>query len=468
MLEIARFGVPLALGMVLQTLFNLVDAYLVAHLPVSEANAATGALGFCDQLAALGTIVSYGISTATSAVLSRHQGAGRKEEVQRAAWQSLLAVSALSLVFVVVGLAFAGPLVRFAFGAKGDVAAIATRYLRVVVTGSFSIFFLLHLTTIQRALGSAKTPVALLAIGNVINLFLAVLLIFGDGPRPGMFAWGIPIARALHIPRMGMMGAAWATVIARALVLLPIVWITMRRFPGIFTPPDSPGIDRRRMRELLTLAWPSSSQFVLRMSGMIFVHSLVARFFTTEGTQTATTAMGLVFRIDSMALFVAMGWGSAAQTFVGQNLGAGLVERARWTGWITGGYDALTNVAYVALLLGHALWALSFFSSDAASLAIAIRYVALVAPSYLGLGFGIALGNAMAGAGATKRTMALDATLVMLIQIPLCAIGLAQERSLDRLFICVALSNWIGAIVYTIAYARPSWLKRREEGPVSV
>src|ERR1017187_1732925 len=117
--EIAPFGAPLALGMALQTTFNLVDAYLVAQLPHDEVGPALGALGICDQIAAIGTIVSYGISTATSALLSQKQGAGDTATVQRTAWQSLLLVGALALLFGILGIAFAGPIVTDVVGAKG-------------------------------------------------------------------------------------------------------------------------------------------------------------------------------------------------------------------------------------------------------------------------------------------------------------------------------------------------------------
>ena len=89
--EVARFGVPLAMGMALQTTFNLVDAYLVARLPAQEVGPAIGALGLCDQVAALGTILSYGVSTATSAVLSNQKGKNDDAGIQKTAWQSLLA-----------------------------------------------------------------------------------------------------------------------------------------------------------------------------------------------------------------------------------------------------------------------------------------------------------------------------------------------------------------------------------------
>src|SRR5262249_16722944 len=130
--EIARFGTPLAIGMALQNTFNLVDAYLVAQLPAAEVGPAIGALGICDQVAAMGTIISYGISTGTGAILSNCKGAGDSDGVQRAAWQSILIITCLSVFFGVLGLLAAGPIVRDVIGAKGDVAVVATSYLRVI------------------------------------------------------------------------------------------------------------------------------------------------------------------------------------------------------------------------------------------------------------------------------------------------------------------------------------------------
>src|SRR5215467_1010575 len=88
--ELARFGTPLALGMALQTTFNLVDAYLVAQLPPAEVGPAIGALGICDQVAAIGTILSYGVSTAAASLISQHRGARDEDRVRATAWQSIL------------------------------------------------------------------------------------------------------------------------------------------------------------------------------------------------------------------------------------------------------------------------------------------------------------------------------------------------------------------------------------------
>jgi putative MATE family efflux protein len=456
--EVARFGTPLAVGMALQTTFNLADAYIIAQLPPGEVGPAVGALGICDQVAALGTILSYGVTTATAAMLSIAKGAHDKEAVRRIAWQSLLIVLALGAVFGVLGVTASGAVVRGAIGAKGDVADVAERYLRVIVGGSITTFLLLQLTSIQRALGSAKTPMGFLIGGNILNVILAVLLVFGPGPVPAHLAWMTPVAKALGIPKMGMLGAAWATIIARALVLVPTSLTLVRRFGVMVPPPGERGPDGAMLRRIVHLAWPSSAQFVLRISSMLLVNALVARYFTTNADQTATTAMGLVFRLDTMAVFVAMGWGSAAQTFVGQNLGAKQPDRASRSGWITVAYDAVTNVLLIAavFLLGEQI--LRIFDDEAAPVGIALSYLHVVAPSYVGLGAAVVLGNAMAGAGATRVTFVVDLVVILIFQVPLSIISVVGFGvGLEALFRCVAATNAFGAVVYGYVYTRGGW-----------
>jgi putative MATE family efflux protein len=458
--EIARFGTPLAVGMALQTTFNLVDAYILAQLPKDEVGPALGALGICDQIAALGTIASYAISTAAAVIVSQRHGAGDERGMRHASWQSTLMVLALGAIFAVFGLFFARPIMVGLIGAKGEVADMGVRYLRVIVTGGFTVFLLLHLTSLQRALGSAKTPASLLVVGNVLNFFLALLLVFGPGPAPAPFDMCAPLAAALHVPRMGMLGAAWATIIARLVVLVPVAIVGVRRF-HVGLPADRAGPDLAVMKRVAAIGWPTGAQFVLRIGALLFVNSLVARYFTTETDQSATTAMGLVFRLDTMATFVAMGWGSAAQTFVGQNLGARKLRRAKRSGWVTAAFDAASNVAIVVLVFVWGERVLRLFDDNPVPVGIGMLYLRIVAPSYLGLGLGVVLGNAMAGAGATRVTLAVDAIVVLAIEVPLCIVAVAWARAgLSGLFTCVSVCGWASAIAYAFTYLRVPWLKR--------
>jgi Na+-driven multidrug efflux pump len=170
--------------------------------------------------------------------------------------------------------------------------------------------------------------------------------------------------------------------------------------------------------------------------------------------------MGLVFRVDSVALFVAMGWGGAAQTFVGQNLGGGKYDRAKRAGVLAATYDALMNVAFVVVLAFYAERVLRFFGKDDAPVAIGLDYLKIVGKSYVGLGIGIVLGNAMAGAKAAKTAFRVDVAVLLAFQLPLClGAVLLFHASLLSLFACVAATGFAGALAYGVVYARGKWIE---------
>ncbi len=459
--EVFRFGLPLALGMGLQVTFNLVDAYLVSHLQHGTSEAAIGAIGICDQVAALGSIISYGISLATATVMSQRQGRGDNLGARRVAWQSTLLVLALGALFALVGLFGSGWLMHDLVGAKGRVAELGESYLRVMVGGNVTIFLLLHLTTMQRALGSSKSPVALLVLSNLVNLLLAVLLIYGPGSAPTGFTWGPPIARAFGLPRLELLGAAWATVLARLVGLIPLLWLVVSRF-GLFRADVRGKADWPLLRELLRLGWPASVQLVARIGAMLVVHSLVARYFTTEQDQTATTALGVVFRLETMALFVALGWGNAAQTFVAQNLGAHQLQRAWRSGLVAAAWSALMMVLLAIVYHFHAAALVSLFTSDPAVITLALSYLAVVAPSYLGLGTGVVLGTAIQGAGTSRLTLGLDAFVLLGILVPLSALAAvwgAGSGELGWLWGALSLAYFAYIPAYGLAYWRRGFLK---------
>jgi len=457
-IEVGRFGMPLAVGMGLQTTFNLVDAYILGRLEQGAASASLGAIGICDQLAALGTILSYGLSVATATILSRRQGERDAADVRRVASQSLLLIIALSVIFFLLAMTGAGWLMHDVVGAKGRVAAYGTRYLRTMIGGSFSIFLLLHLTTIQRSLGSAKTPIGMLLGANVVNLVLAVLLVYGPGAAPPIFGWGPPLARALHVPRLELIGAAWATILARVVFLVPTVVILVRRF-GLFDRASWSRPDFGILARIWRLGWPTSAQLVVRIAAMLVTHSVVARAFTTETDQSATTALGIVFRLETMALFVGLGWGSASQTFMGQNLGARALARAKAAGWYATAYNAAMMAILAVLYRAYGAQIVGFFDGTARVVAFATEYIRWVGPSYVGLGIGIVLGSAIQGAGATLQTLLTDLWIVCLLQVPASIIVVfVADLGPIRLWQVVAATYYAYAIAYTLTYRRGRYL----------
>ena len=457
-LEVLRFGAPLGLGMGLQTTFNLVDAYIIARLPSEVSGPSLGAIGICDQLAALGTIISYGISVAAASMVSRAWGRGDKDEARRIAWQSGLLVLGLGILLALVGGLGARTLLTTVIGVKGQVAERGADYLSVVMGGGVTMFLMLHCASLLRAVGSAKTPVFLLVLGNIINFFLAVVFVYGPGAAPEYLAWGPATARVLGVPRLELFGAGIATVLARAVVLLPLAFFAAKRL-GFVSRVTALVPDRAVIVQVLRLAWPSSAELVVRMCAMLLTHALVARAFTTATDQSATTALGIVFRFETMALFISIGWGSAVQTFVGQNMGAAQLLRAKQSGYWAALYNtvmmALLSVIYVAF----APSIVGFFDRDPQVLAIAQSYFAWVAPTYVALGIGIVLGSVMQGAGVPERALLLDGCVLLAVQVPASAwVFFSSSRSLTHVWLVAGVSYVALAITLLVSYRRGRFL----------
>ena len=457
-LAMLRFGSPLALGMGLQVTFNLVDAYVVSRLGQNESSAALGAIGICDQVAAIGSIISYGLSTAAATVTSHRFGAGDLLGARKVAWQSTILVALLGLAFGLLGLFGAHWMMGDLVGAKGRVLTLGTEYLRVIMGGNVTIFLLLHWTTLQRAMGSSKTPVAFVLLSNALNFVLAVLLVYGPGRAPEIFAWGPELARALAIPRLGLVGAAWATLLARVVVLLPLFVILIRRF-GLFTAQVRGPLEKELVSTLGGLAWPASVQLVVRILVMLLVQSLVARLYTTADDQSATTALGIVFRLETMALFISLGWGSAAQTFVGQNLGARHEHRAVKSGWLAAAYNSamMALLATIYVVMGRSI--VEFFDRDPEVVRLGINYLHVVTFSYIGLGVGIVLGSALQSAGLPRLALAIDGAVLTCVLVPALALVSSMKLPVTSIWLAVAASYCAFALVYAIVYAKRGLFK---------
>lgn len=462
---VLRLGAPLALAMVLQGLFNLVDQYLIARLPPSVSDPSLDALGICDMVAALGTIVSYGVSTATATLLAQYKGAGDDAKVARVAWASIGIVLALGVAFALVGGFGADVIVHDVLGAKGAVRVLARDYLRVILGGSASVFLMFQITSVMRALGNSRVPLLTFAGGNVLNLVLAVLMVYGPGEAPTVFSWGPPIARALGIPRMEVQGAAWATVIARTVAcVVPLLILRrslkVREHGATMRPPPE------LTRSIVALAWPTSAQFVVRVVSVLFVTALVHHAYTTRANSDAGTAYALCLRFETMALFVCMGWGGCAQTFAGMCLGAGDARRATRAGWYTALYGVITMVILGIVYRTVGDDVLRVFTTAPQIVALATAYLLTVAPSYMFYGLAIVLGNAIVGAGATRLALRIDATLVGAVQVPLMlAVVALAGAPVGWLWNTVVIFNVINAAVYALVYRRTELWQNSLAGP---
>ena len=334
-LAVLRLGLPLAIGMASHALVNLVDLALIGRLGED----AVAAAHIATTINFLPMIVGNSISIAAIALLSQRVGAGEQALATAFARRSLWYMFWLGLVVSVATAAPAGPFVD-TVGLEGAVRQSAVEYLVICNLGCLPMFLLMQTTAVMRAAGEAAVPLVLLLVTNVLNLLLDIVLLFG---------WP-----ALGIPSLGVLGAAYATVVARIVAVLAAFWWLRRpgHPMGLGRPRTVTGsvvtgrVQQARVAVAGVLwrgAWPQVAQIGLRAALVWWVTVIVQRNLGNAGS----TALGITTRLDTVVLFSAIGFANAATTIAGRAVARGEWQRARRAGLWAG----LQALLFGALLL---------------------------------------------------------------------------------------------------------------------
>ena len=407
------------------TMFHTIDTFWIGRYLGSDALAAATSSVFWIWLAiSIGELVSIGVD----AIAARRHGERRPREAARAVGEGVMYGVALGLM-----IALATPIVLpslFALsGTSAAVTAIGTQYLGTYLLGMPLIFGFFAVDAAFRASGDTRTPLYVLVVTTVLGLVLDPALILGVGP----------------IPAMGITGAALATIAPRAVACVIGVLLLARR--GMIS------FSRPRTSVLVAIARVGAPAAA---TGVAFsaIYVVLTRTTTQFGTP-ALAALGLGFRIESVVYVVAVGFGAAVAAIVGQSLGAGDVDRARRAGWSAMGFVSVFGaiMATVTVLMPETL--AGIFSTDAAVVAEAARYLRIAAFSQLFLGAEVVLESAMGGAGWTLPPM-LASTTITALRIPVGAWSAARWGP-SGLWWTLALTAALRGVAMSVLWATGRW-----------
>mgnify|MGYP000288952970 FL=1 len=422
-------AVPLLVQNVVQVLQQVIDIVFLGRVS-GDAVAAVGLVTPLLGLMFAGVFVTF---VGTQVVVSRRVGATDRAGARTALYTGL--VMALGVGVVVGGLmaVAAGPLLRALSMVRPEsgvtVTELAVQYLSVLALG---LPIMAVTDTVEGGFvghGDSRASLYMNGLALCGNIVLDPLLIFGLGP----------------FPRLGITGAALATVLGSlAGVVLGFVLIARGRNDGMLTR-ERLGIERETTRGILSIGAPVGGQQAARQLLRLPVYLLV--FLAAGGAGLAAYTIGA--RVASIAFVPPQGLQQAAQSVVGQNLGAERPDRARLTVWLGVG------VASGALLVvGLSQWiaasplALAFaptLSSEALSLTI--EYLRILAIGYPALG---AIYLFEAGFNAADRSRISFLSTVMqygTVRLPIAAAGvLLLGGSVTSVFWAVTVSNVAAAL----------------------
>jgi putative MATE family efflux protein len=409
--HVARLSGFMILGFLAMTLAQLVEAIYLGLVGSAE----LAAVAFTFPIVMAFNAVTRGIGIGTGAVLARAIGAGDSESAARVTSHGLV----LTLVFTIAVGALVALLARPLFGAIGardDVLDLTVAYMTIWCIGFPAFGLSMVGAGLMRSIGDAAFPGWVLTFGSLAQVALGPWLIFGGA----------------GVPALGIEGAAWAFVIARASSCVMTLWwfAVKQRMLRV----DGRGF-AASTRTILHVGVPAGTSNLIQPASMAITTWLLAGYGTT-----VVAGFGAASRIEAVVNMVVIGISASAAPLVGQNWGAG--EYARVEAALAVIYRAchVWGLAAAALMWIMGAWFAGLVSDDPEVVATATLYLWIVP---LSIGFTGMVNVANASFNALSRPwppLVLSLARMLIVYVPL-ALWASAAFGWQGVFVVTALVN---------------------------
>lgn len=289
-------GAPLAISMLIQAVYNIVDSIFVSYL---GENALT-AVSLSFPIFMLMISVAVGTGVGINSLISRRLGAKKHDEAEQAAGNGLVLMLIAMLVFVLLGIFGTRPFMR-AYTNSALTLEYGTTYLSIILTFCVGLFMQIYCERIMQSQGQNFYVMLVQITGAVFNIIFDPILIFG----------------LLGFPKLGMAGAAIATVGGQILAMLISFVLIFSKKNEVRLRAKYLRLKRMVVRDIFAVGAPS---IVLQAVGTVM--TLALNGILIAYTETAVAVFGIYFRVQSVAMMPLFGMTNAAMSIIAFNYGA--------------------------------------------------------------------------------------------------------------------------------------------------
>lgn len=301
--KILRYALPVAATGILGQLFNASDIAIVGNFAEGDTVAAVAAVGANGPVIGLLLNIFIGIALGANVVIANAIGRGDKETVSRAVHTSIVAAVLGGIIVGLLGQLVAEPVLSM-LQVPEDVFPLALKYMRIYLLGLPVIFLYNFEAAIFRSAGDTKTPLVALALSGVLNVILNLFFV-------------VVLNKTVD-------GVAIATVLANVVSSVVLLRRLLRSELFIHVEFKDLRIDWKILWRILKIGVPAGIQGAVFSLSNIVVQSAINSL--GKVTMAASSA---AFNVEIMAYYILNSFGQACTTFVGQNYGAGQIDRCR-------------------------------------------------------------------------------------------------------------------------------------------
>ena len=428
--SILLFSVPLILGNLLQQLYNTADSIIVGNFVGSNALAAVGSSGSPIFLL-IG--FSQGIAVGAGVVVAQYLGAKDREDAQRAVHTALALAVLLGLILTIGGILVSRALLT-AMDTPAEVLEDAVTYIQIYFGGVlFSVVYNMA-AGILNAAGNSQRSLLYLGIASGTNILLDLVLIAGL--------------------RMGVAGAAIATDISQLVSCVLALRFLMRVQDDYRVTAREIRVHGKMAVRIIKVGLPTGIQNMVISLSNILVQASVNGYGAA-----AMAGFAAYMKVDGFNILPIMSFSMAATTFVGQNFGAGKLDRVKKSLWVTLGMGVIYTILTGVLLLAFQDPIMHLFTHEEDVVAFGCTAMHYFCPFYWELSILHGLAGTVRGTGKTIPPM-----VVLLVSLCVFRIGWIQWvlpffSSIDGIFLLYPVSWGLGALMM-VGYAwKANWLE---------
>lgn len=427
--KILFFSIPLILGNLFQQLYNTVDSIIVGNYIGSEALAAVGSSGSIITLL-IGFCI--GASAGAGVVIAQFYGARDKEGVRKAVHTTIAIAIAAGAILTIVGIVTT-PLLLKAMGTPKEVFDQASIYLKVYFGGIlFSVVYNMS-AGILNAVGNSKRSLVYLMIAATSNIFLDLLFVV--------------------VFKMGIVGAAIATDISQLLSCIFIILFLVRSEDVYRVKLKDIRCYDNLLGKILKIGLPTGVQNIVISLSNVIVQSSVNSFGAV-----AMAGFAAYIKVDGFNILPVLSFSMAATTFVGQNVGAGRLDRVKKGMYVSVAMGIIYTVCTGVLLLIFAPQVIGVFTQNKQVVEYGVYIMKFFCPFYWMLGILHILAGTIRGTGKTMQAMVVFLFSLCIFRVLWIWGAMSVSHKIGGVMLGYPLSWLVGLVMILLYVWKGNWM----------